>query len=180
MARLNRFCLARSATTDVMQAVASQARYSVLSIGQESNMRIWVRRQAGVPIAFFRQLVGWMFAFAILVLWIPSAGAESITLRVVAATPLFTAEGRPSFYIELDDDAKRTLGQFTIEHVGEDIEVRSEGRLLMKARLLEPILGGVMQIGIFGDFNPDEVASLPSRLATDGKIEINALGRPQK
>ncbi len=96
------------------------------------------------------------------------------------ASPVSTSEGRPSFYIEVDDEGRRTLGQFTIEHVGEDIEVRGEGRLLTKARLREPILGGVMQIVIFGDFNPDEVVSLPSRLVTDGKIEINALGRPQR
>jgi len=63
---------------------------------------------------------------------------------------------------------------------GEDIEVRGEGKLLMKAGLRTPILGGRIQIVIVGDFGADEVVSLASRLAMDGKIEIDALGRPQR
>jgi len=139
-----------------------------------------VQGQLPIYSGFFRHLIGWMFALAILVLWIASAVADPITLRVVAASPVYTAEGRPSFFIKVDDDGRRTLGQFTTEHVGEDIEFRSEGRLLMKTRLRTPISGSQIQIVIVGDFGSDEVVSLASRLAMDGKIEIDALGRPQR
>jgi hypothetical protein len=50
----------------------------------------------------------------------------------------------------------------------------------MKTRLRTPISGSQIQIVIVGDFGSDEVVSLASRLAIDGKIEIDALGRPQR
>ena len=119
-----------------------------------------------------------MFALAVLVLWVAAALADPLTLRVVEASPGYTTERRPSITIRLDDEGRHTLAQFTIEHVGEDIEFLSEGRVLMKARLRTPITGGLFII--VGIFSYDEIVHLASRLAIDGKIEVNALGRPQR
>jgi hypothetical protein len=133
------------------------------------------KRKVGRPAT---RLIGWMFAVAILALWVASAVADPVTLRMVAAAPGYTVEGRPSITITLDDDGLQTLSQFTYEHLGEDIEWRSEGRLLMKARLRTTITGGKIQV--VGDFVSDETGSLASRLAIDGKIEVNALGRRRR
>ena len=118
----------------------------------------------------FRDRVGWILALAILVLWISSAVADPLTLRVVAASPGYTVEGRPSITVTLDDDGRQSLSQFTYKNVGKDIEVHGEGRLLMKARLRTALTGGQMQI--VGTFGSDETANLADRLAIGGEIEV--------
>ncbi len=55
----------------------------------------------------FRHLVAWTFAIAILILWIASAVAAPITLRVVEISPVYAAEGRPSFFVKVDGNHKR-------------------------------------------------------------------------
>jgi hypothetical protein len=121
----------------------------------------------------FRHLTRWMFAFTILVLWIESAVAESITVRVVSASPAKPVDGHSSIYVEVDHDSQRDLVQFTTARVGQDVEVRSEGRLLMKARLRTPLIVGMQ---IVDDFGSDDVESLASRVVLGGKLEISALG----
>ena len=141
-------------------------------------MPFWMRDQARVlwqlilRAEICRHLIGRMLAVAVLLLCIATAAADPITLNVVEASPRGTNNGPPSIFITVDNDGARTLAQFTSKHVGEVIEVRSEGRLLEKARLRTPILGGQIEIG--GSFGSDEVLSLASRLAMGGKIEVTA------
>jgi len=119
--------------------------------------------------------MGWMFATAILVLCVTSALADPLTLRVVEASPAHTP--RPSIFVRFDDEGRKALARFTTEHVGEDIEFLVAGKVLMKSRLQTPILGGAFNIiGIFG---ANEIADVANRLATEGRIEVNALGRPR-
>jgi hypothetical protein len=80
----------------------------------------------------FRHLTGWMLAFAILVFSIESAVAESITVRVVSTSPAKPVDGHSKINVTLDYDSAIDLARFTSAHVGQDIEVRSEGKLLMK------------------------------------------------
>jgi hypothetical protein len=115
--------------------------------------------------------VGWIFALAILFLWISSALADPLTLRVVAASPGYSIEGRPSITVTLDDDGRQSLSQFTYKNVGKDVEIHGDGRLLMKARLRTPLTGG--QVQIVGGLSADEAANLANRLAIAGKIEVN-------
>jgi len=116
-----------------------------------------------------------MFATAILVLSVTSALADPLTLRVVEASPAHTP--RPSIFVRFDDEGRKALAQFTTEHVGEDIEFLLAGKVLMKPRLQTPILGGALNIiGIFG---ANEIVDVANRLATEGRIEVNALGRPR-
>ena len=128
-------------------------------------------------IEVFRHLTGWMLAFAILVLWIASAVAESITVRVVSASPAKPVDGHSSIYVEVDHDSQRALAQFTTAHVGQDIEVRSEGKLLMKARLRTPLIAGMQVVDYFGS---DEAKVLASRVVLDGRLQISALGPPRQ
>jgi hypothetical protein len=116
-----------------------------------------------------------MFAFAILALWIESAVAESITVRVVSASPAKPVNGHSSIYVTLDSDSQRDLARLTTAHVGQDIEVRSEGKLLMKVRLRTPLMAMMQIVDYFGS---DDVESLASRVVLDGKLEISALGPP--
>jgi preprotein translocase subunit SecD len=118
-----------------------------------------------------------MFALTILVLWIESAVAESITVRVVSASPAKPVGGHSSIYVTLDSDSQRDLARLTTAHVGQDIEVRSEGKLLMKARLRTPLCS-IMQIVDY--FGSDDAESLASRIVLDGKLEISALGPPAR
>ena len=121
-----------------------------------------------------KPLMGWMFATAILVLWVTSALADPLTLRVVEASPAHTLH--PSIFVRFDDEGRKALARFTTEHVGEDIEFLVAGKVLMKSRLQTPILGGALNIiGIFG---ANEIVDVANRLATEGRIEVNALGRP--
>ena len=117
--------------------------------------------------------MGWMFATAILVLCVTSALADPLTLRVVEASPAHTP--RPSIFVRFDDEGRKALARFTTEHVGEDIEFLVAGKVLMKSRLQTPIFSGALNIiGIFG---ANEIVDVANRLATEGRIEVNALGR---
>jgi hypothetical protein len=118
----------------------------------------------------FRHITGWMFAFTILVLWIESAVAESITVRVVSASPAKPVDGHSSIYVTLDSDSQRDLARFTTAHVSQDIEVRSGGKLLMKVRLRTPLLASMQIVNFFGS---EDVESLASRVRLDGKLEIS-------
>jgi preprotein translocase subunit SecD len=91
----------------------------------------------------FCRVAGQIFALAILVLWVTSALANPLTLRVVEASPGH-APG-PAIIVRLDDDGRKALAQFTTEHVGEDVEFLAVGKVLMKARLQTPILSGILQ-----------------------------------
>jgi hypothetical protein len=166
MNRQNHFRLARLPTTVDMQAVAPavRAHYSSLSAEQESEMPIWVRCQAEVNVYSrgFRHFVAWTFALAILVLWVASALAASITLRVVPASPGYTPEGRPSNTVKINDEGRSTfllsnaalstaVESRTMTHSGipldEQILVRVRGVLLgIPAGYLRPWPGQICAI----------------------------------
>jgi hypothetical protein len=139
-------------------------------------MLTWKRHQAGVLECskVFSHVTGQIFALAILVLWVTSALADPLTLRVVEASPGH-APG-PAVIVRLDDDGWKAFAQFTTEHVGEVVEVLLAGRVLMASRVDTPMFGGIIPI-LVGD---DEIVEVANRLATEGRIEVNAIGRPRR
>ena len=139
-------------------------------------MHMWTRRQAGVLECskVFCHVVGPIFALALLALWVTSALADPLTLRVVEALPRFKPE--PFIIVRFDDDGRKALAKFTTEHVGEDIEILMAGSVLTKVRLRTPISAGALTI--IGLSGAGEIADVANRLATDGRIELNAMGRP--
>jgi hypothetical protein len=141
-------------------------------------MLTWTRRQAGVLECskVFCHVAGQIFALAILVLWVTSALADPLILRVVEASPGRAPD--PAVIVRLDDDGRKALAQFTTEHVGENIEFLASGKVLDKVRLQTPIFGGIIIIG--AGFDPGEIVEVANRLATDGRIEVNAIGRPRQ
>ena len=141
-------------------------------------MLMWTRRQAGVLECskVFCHVVGLIFALAILALWVTSALADPLTLRVVEASPRFKPE--PFIIVRFDDDGRKALAQFTTEHVAEDIEILMAGRVLAKVRLRTPISAGVLTI--IGLSGTGEIADVANRLVTDGRIELNAIEPPRR
>jgi SecDF, P1 head subdomain len=139
-------------------------------------MLTWTRRQAGVLECskVFCHAAGQIFALAILVLWVTSALADPLTLRVVEASPGH-APG-PAIIVRLDDDGRKAFAQFTTEHVGEVVEVLLAGRVLMAARLNEPMIGGIIAIVV----RADDIVEVANRIATEGRIEVNAIGWPRR
>ena len=128
--------------------------------------------------SLFRHLTEWMFASTFLALWIEFAAAESITVRVVSASPAKPVDGHSSIYVTLDSDSRRDLARFTTAHVGQDVEVRCEGKLLMKPRLRTPLTGGSMQI--VDDFGSDDVESLARGVVLHRELAISAAGPPSR
>jgi hypothetical protein len=176
--RQNRFQVTRPVTKLDVRAFPTGGVYSSgLSIELMSKMRGWATRRAKVPLSsrVFYCFVGQLFALAI-VLWIMSALADPLTLRVAEASPGYTPG--PSIIIRLDNDGRQAFAQFTTQHVGENIEFLKGGRVLMRARLRTPVLNGI--ITFMGVFGADEITDVANRLATDGRIEVNALGPPRQ
>jgi preprotein translocase subunit SecD len=126
----------------------------------------------------FCHVTEWMFAFTFLVLSIESAVAESITVRVVSASPAQAVDGHSSIYVTLDADSARDLARFTTAHVGQAVEVRCEGKLLMKPRLRTALTGGSMQIVDY--FGSDDVESLASDVVSHRQLAISASGPPAR
>jgi preprotein translocase subunit SecD len=141
-------------------------------------MLMWTRRQAGVLECskVFCHVVGQIIALAILALWVTSALADSVTLRVVEASPRFKT--MPLIVVRFDDDGRKALAKFTTEHVGEDVEFLAAGRVLLKTTVHEPLSTDV--ISIVGVFGADEIAEIANRIAAEGRVELNAVGRPRR
>jgi hypothetical protein len=135
-------------------------------------MLMWWRCQAGVLECskVFCHVVGQIFALAISCSVITSALADPLTLRVVEASPRFAP--KPSIIVRFDDDGRKAFAQFTTEHKGEVVQFLLAGRVLVAPRVVEPILGGIIPIPV----GADEIVEVANRLATEGRIELNAIG----
>jgi preprotein translocase subunit SecD len=115
-----------------------------------------------------------VLALIIFVLSATTVSAEPLELKVVEAVPGVNYDGRPLITITLSKESQLSLAKFTAEHVDRWIEVRLQGRVLMKARLRTSIEGGRKQIG--DSFSSDEAKSLAVRLSSgDGRLEIEVV-----
>jgi hypothetical protein len=142
-------------------------------------MLVWMKRPAGVLECskVFCHVIGQVFAFAILALWVTSTLAEPLTLRVVEATPRLN-KPTPFIIVRFDDDGRKAFAQFTTEHVGEDIEWLVAGRR-ERVRVRDPIYGGVLNM-FLKELGDDEIVEIANRIATEGRIEVNAIGSPRR
>ncbi|WP_020180641.1 hypothetical protein [Methylopila sp. M107] len=86
-------------------------------------------------------------AAAIVLAGATAAVAEMIRLHVSKAQPAFdqrTAE--PVVAITLTPEGARAFGRFTAARVGETIHLRVGGKVMSSPRIMEPIVGGALQI----------------------------------
>jgi preprotein translocase subunit SecD len=101
-----------------------------------------------------------------------SRAAEPVTLAVASANVARDA-GRAAVDIVLKPDSKAALASFTADHVGQTIAISVDGKVVMSARLVEPISGGTIRVS--GSFSRDEARALARRLgAGEARLELSA------
>ena len=100
--------------------------------------------------------------------------AEPLTLEVSEATLAHdTRSNQPVVAFRLAEDSRKAFADFSAAHVGEKIDLRVDGKSVMKTVIREPITGGVGQITTS---NPDEARQLVNRLSSKGvKFEVEAV-----
>ena len=103
-------------------------------------------------------------AFASLVLLLPSlaldARGEPLLLSVNTAQAQHDPNGRPTLSSRVADP--QAFGRFTQENVGHQMELRVGTRVIFKAFIREPILGGAAILTVATDAQARELAELLS------------------
>jgi preprotein translocase subunit SecD len=110
--------------------------------------------------------------FALLALAPGAAWAgESMVLHVqhvsVVNEPV---SNQPALKMELTADSKEAFGAFTDRHIGEQVDLKVDGEVLMSPVVREPIRGG--EVWITGRFEKAELVAIAKRVeAADAKVE---------
>ena len=100
--------------------------------------------------------------------------AEPLALEVTEASVAYdTRNNFPVVTFRLAEASRKAFADFSTRHVGEKIDVRIDGKSVMKTVIREPITGGVGQITAS---SPDEARQLADRLASRAaKFDIEAV-----
>ena len=103
------------------------------------------------------------------------AASEPLAIGLVRASLGFDQRtGEPIVTYVLTDASKRAFADLTAKNVGKPMEKRVDGRVVSKAVIREPILGGSGQIS--GSFNADKARALAERLSSGaGKFEVEVV-----
>ena len=101
------------------------------------------------------------------------AFAEPVTIEVQKATVAVDprANDLAVLTITMTPDGRLAFGRFTEEHVGRRVDVRIDGKVVMRPIIREPILRGVLQIS-----GPplEELRQLANRLSAGNvKLEVD-------
>src|SRR5262245_1802041 len=100
-------------------------------------------RKAGLSGLFCASLLGLALTAATNV----PGHAQALLLEVRDAHPGYDQRTKePIVTYRLLESSKRLLADFTSKNVGQPIELRVDGRVLMKVVIREPILGGQGQL----------------------------------
>jgi preprotein translocase subunit SecD len=99
--------------------------------------------------------------------------AEPLTLEVTEASVAYDSRNFPVVTFRLAEASRKAFADFSARHVGEKIDMRIDGKSVMKTVIREPITGGVGQITAS---SPDEARQLADRLASRAaKFDIEAV-----
>jgi preprotein translocase subunit SecD len=100
------------------------------------------------------------------------ATAAPLVLEVTRATAGSDQRtNEPIISITLSEASKRAFGELTAANVGAAMELRIDGKAVMKPIIRDPILGGMVQIS--GGFTASEARDIAQRLsAGSAKIEV--------
>jgi preprotein translocase subunit SecD len=95
-------------------------------------------------------------------------------LEVTEASVAYDARNNfPLVTFRLAETGRKAFADFSARHVGQKIDMRVDGKSVMKPVIREPITGGVGQITAS---NPDEARQLADRLASKGaRLEVEAV-----
>jgi preprotein translocase subunit SecD len=111
--------------------------------------------------------------------WCPIAAAETLVLDIRQVKADIQKPGNePVIVIVLTDASARIFAEVTGKNVGNAMEVRVDGRSVVKAVVREPILGGTVTIS--GRFSRKEVDGMVARLsssATKLEFEVESSGQ---
>ena len=109
----------------------------------------------------------------VLLLLTGTAFAAPLELRVAKVSVVNDSADQKALSLELTPQSRDAFGAFTAEHVGQTIDLRIDGEVVMSPRLVEPITGG--QIMVSGTFEPGKLAAIGKRIIPGGaKVEVEA------
>ena len=89
--------------------------------------------------------------------------AEEIELAVETAAMASDSLDLPAVRIVLTPEAGKTVAKLTLQHIGDVIELRVDGEVVMAPVVQSPILEGVVMIS--GSMTQAEARALAKRLA---------------
>lgn len=119
--------------------------------------------------------IRFLFCTAAIILSATCALAEPLALLVAKAEG--GADARSAqlvLTLSLTADPAKAFAEFTAENVGKDVELRIDGEVVMKPRLVEPVVGGLVQVS--GDFAGPELKAIADRINKgDAKVEVEAV-----
>jgi preprotein translocase subunit SecD len=103
-----------------------------------------------------------------------TALAEPLVLDAKQASPGYDQRTKePVVTYILSEPSRRLLADFTTKNVGQPVELRVNGAVIMKVIIREPILGGQGQI--VGDLTLEQVDDIAKQLTAGDKIEIDLI-----
>ena len=102
-----------------------------------------------------------------------TAFAAPLELRVAKVSVVNDSADQKALSLELTPQSREAFGAFTAEHVGQTIDLRIDGEVVMSPRLMEPITGG--KIMVSGTFEPGKLVEIGKRIIPGGaKVEVEA------
>jgi preprotein translocase subunit SecD len=103
------------------------------------------------------------------------AMAEPLALEVAkAAVSVEPRTNQALITFTLKEASRRSFADFTAANVGRTIEIRIDGRVMMKPVIREPITGGIGQVA--GSFSAGEAKAIADRLTSGAaRLEVEAV-----
>jgi preprotein translocase subunit SecD len=104
------------------------------------------------------------------------AAAEPLRLGVISASAgVYQGGGQAVVDIRLTDDSRERFADFTRKNLGQMIDVRVDGKSMIKPVVREPITGGTLQISMD---RPEDAGQLAARLNNHtATVEVEAVPR---
>jgi preprotein translocase subunit SecD len=103
------------------------------------------------------------------------AAAEPLVLEIIAAEAAIDLRTKePVVSFRMSAASAQAFAQLTRENIGRQIDIRVDGKSVMKPFVREPILGGMGQIAAL--LSQDQANALAARMATgQAKVEVEAV-----
>ncbi len=129
-----------------------------------------MKRVPGAALRFAAALL----AIPSLVFMVAAAAAEPLMLEVASAKSTYSRElGAAVLTITFSENSKQAFATFTAAHIGERVELRAGGKVLLSAIVREAIVGGVVQVS--GQTIGSGAAGTAKLLSAPGaRIEVEA------
>jgi preprotein translocase subunit SecD len=117
-----------------------------------------------------RQIATTLFSVVLAAWPLAAWGGDSIELHVQHAMVANDIGDRPGLKLDLTPESKDAFGAFTTKHIGELVDLRIDGKVVMSPVVRDPILGG--QVMVTGNFERGELVAIAKRVeAADAKVE---------